>query len=141
MAGFRVLPHVADLILEAWGPGRPECFAAAVQGLVATFADAGGTPADRSVGFSVTGATDEDLVVRLLEEVIFLVDAEGRVPVSVTVTDAAAGRLRGSFGTVAVERVEESGALPKGVSRSGVEFACDDAGDGHRCRCRVIVDV
>lgn len=135
-AGFRVLPHVADLILEAWGPDREACLAAAARGLVATFAEPGDSPPDRRVEVAVDARSDEDLVVRLLEAVVFLVDAEGRVPLTVTVAAAADG-VRASFDTVAVDAVTETGALPKGVSRSGVVLAPE----GGRWHCRVVVDV
>lgn len=140
MSGFRALPHVADLILEAWAPERLACFEAAVTGLVATFADAGPAVADRTVEFTVAATTDEGLLVHLLEEVIFLVDTEGCVPVGVTILDADGG-LRGSFATVDVTQVEQIGALPKGVSRSEAEFAGDGEGDRQRWHCRVTIDV
>lgn len=140
MTGYRVLPHVADVILEAWAPERLGCFEAAVMGLVGAVVDVGDARADRRVEFAVAATSDEDLLVRLLEEVIFLVDAEGRIPVAVTVAEAPEG-LRGWFESVSVEQVEETGALPKGVSRSGVQFACDDRGAETRWRCRVMIDV
>ena len=135
-----MLPHVADVIVEAWAPGRLACFEAAVTGLVATFADARDARPDRDVPFTLAAAADVDLLVRLLEEVIFLVDAEGRVPVAATV-GAADGGLRGTFATVAAERVEATGAVPKGVSRSEAEFASEDDAGRPRWRCRVTVDV
>jgi SHS2 domain-containing protein len=69
--------------------------------------------------------------------VIFLVDAEGRVPVAARVV-ASDGGLWGEFDTVAVDRVEEVGALPKGVSRTDVEMQPRDGGGW---QCRVLVDV
>lgn len=137
MAGHRLRPHVADIVLEAWGPDRCACFAAAVTGLVAAFADPGSAAPDHTVAFSLPPASDEDLLVRLLEEVIFLVDADGRVPVAVRVV-ADDGGLRGELDTVGVDRVEEVGALPKGVSRTAVEMQPRDADGWH---CRVLVDV
>lgn len=130
-------PHVADLVLEAWGADRLTCLASAVTGLVATFADPSGAPPGPSVEFAIPPAPDEDLLVRLLEEVIYLVDVRGLVPVAVRVSDADGG-LRGEFDTVTVGDVEEVGALPKGVSRSAVELG---PASGTGWRCRVIVDV
>jgi SHS2 domain-containing protein len=128
---------VADIVLEAWGPDRCACFAAAVRGLVAAFADPGDAEPDRTIAVCLAPASDEDLLVRLLEEVIFLVDAEGRVPVAARIV-AVDGGLQGEFDTVGVDRVEEVGALPKGVSRTDVEMR-PRAGDGWHCR--VLVDV
>jgi hypothetical protein len=37
--GHRTLPHTADIRIEAWAPGREQCIAEAVRGMVDTFAD------------------------------------------------------------------------------------------------------
>ena len=136
--GYRLLPHVADVIVEAWAPDRPGCLDAAVKGLVATFADPGRAAPDGRVEFGFEAASDEEVLVRLLDEVIFLVDAHGLVPLTVTLFDAD-GAVRGWFATVPVDMVEETGAVPKGISRSGLEFGYDAR--ARRWHCRVIVDV
>lgn len=140
MAAYALRPHVADVILEAWAPDRLGCMAAAVEGLVASFADPQDAVPDRSVPFALAPAPDADLLVRLLEEVVFVVDALGRVPVETRIAEADGG-LRGTFATVAVDRVEEVGAFPKGVSRSGAELAPDEGPEPSSWHCRVLVDV
>jgi SHS2 domain-containing protein len=135
-----VRSHVADLILEAWGPDRIECLAAAVTGLVGTFADASGVRPEQSVEFVIGPASDADLLVHLLEEVVYLVDAEGIVPVDVTLAERDGG-LAGRFATVSVEQVREVGAVPKGVSRSGAELTRSAAPGPARWRGHVVVDV
>lgn len=121
-AGYRSLPHVADVILEAWGPSRAACLEAAVRGLVELFVDVGGRAPEAWDSFEVTAANDDDLLARVLEEVVFVVDARGRVPVVADLEDLDGG-VRGSLGTVAIDAVEQTGALPKGVSRSGASLA------------------
>src|SRR6266542_3957545 len=34
-SGYRMLPHTADVVVEAWAPTKPACLAKAVRGLVA----------------------------------------------------------------------------------------------------------
>jgi len=41
--GFRLAPHTADSILEAWGPDRVTCLAEAVGALVSVFAEVSDT--------------------------------------------------------------------------------------------------
>jgi SHS2 domain-containing protein len=73
----------------------------------------------------------------LLEEVIYTVEALGKVPVGVVLTEQPDGSVNGFFATVASEHVEEIGAIPKGVSRSDLVFEqCDG-----EWRCQVLVDV
>lgn len=134
--GSRSLPHVADAILEAWGPTRAACLGAAVRGLVDLFADVGGRVPDAWEPCEVMAPSDDDLLVRVLEEVVYLVDARGRVPVVAHLEDVD-GAVRGSFGTVAIDAVDQTGALPKGVSRSGARLARRD----DEWRARAVVDV
>lgn len=136
-SGHRSLPHVADVVLEAWAPTRIGCLEAAVLGLVDLFADAQGRSPTEWVPVAVAADRDDDLLVRLLEEVLFQVDAAGRVPVAVRLEVAAGAEVRGELGTVPVEGVAETGAVPKGVSRSEVVFGPTD----HEWRARVVVDV
>jgi SHS2 domain-containing protein len=135
-AGHRVAPHVADAVLEAWGTSRVACLEEAALALVELFAEAGAVaPRDR-IPVSIQADDDEDLLVSLLEEMIYTMDVAGAVPVGVELAEDAGGVV-GFFATVPPEELEIVGALPKGVSRSGLQFA------PHRgqWRCRVLVDV
>jgi SHS2 domain-containing protein len=51
--GYRLLPHTADVVVQAWAPTRAACLAEAVRGLVAVFADTAGVVASRSVAFTL----------------------------------------------------------------------------------------
>jgi SHS2 domain-containing protein len=81
--------------------------------------------------------SDEDALVALLEEVIYTVDALDAVPVGVDLSERADGTVEGLLATVPGEGLEVIGAVPKGVSRSGLQFAPV----GGEWRCRVLVDV
>ena len=51
--GYRLLPHTADVVVEAWAPTRMACLAEVVRGLVAVFADITGVVASRSAAFTL----------------------------------------------------------------------------------------
>jgi SHS2 domain-containing protein len=136
-SGHRLLPHTADVIVEAWGPTREACLRHAVLGLVETFADVHDVTASASVPLSFPSGSGEDLVVVLLEEVLYLLDAENRVPVDVTIKATADGGLEGEFLVAPVTAVDQHGAVPKAITHHGLELA-QNAGTW---RCRVTVDV
>jgi len=135
-AGYRVLPHTADLIVEAWGPDRETCLEHAVLGLVSSFADTGDGEATGEVPFHLDSGSDEELLVGLLDEVIYVLDVEGAVPVGVDF-EPATGTLAGRFHTVAVEAVESIGAVPKAIAWHGLAFGQT----GGRWTAHVVVDV
>jgi SHS2 domain-containing protein len=115
--GHRILPHTADLIIEAWAPTREECLAQAVRALVDTFADTSGAPAAIPLPFTLDPAGDEELLVALLEEVLFILDVMDMVPVNVVVEPTEDGGLAGSLDVAPVEQILVTGAAPKAVAR------------------------
>jgi len=93
--GYRVLPHTADTRIEAWAPARAACLEAAVRAFVSTFANVVGAEVTDSIEESFAEPTDEDLLVAVLEQVIYLVEVAGVVPVSVDLADENDGRVAG----------------------------------------------
>lgn len=77
-----------------------------------------------------------DVLVLLLEEVIYSAEVLGVVPVTVELAETDDGGVAGSFETVPVGSVEIIGPAPKGVARE-VSF---EHGNG-AWRCRALVDV
>lgn len=137
-AGHRQVPHTADVTIEAWAPTREECLAETVGGLVASFADTAGVAVPgRRVAFACPAAPDTELVVHLLEEVIYLLDAQDFVPVDVVVDLAPDGGVTGHFEVVDRVDVRQVGPAPKAVTRYGLNLS-PDAGVW---RCTVTVDV
>jgi SHS2 domain-containing protein len=136
-AGHRSLPHTADLIFEAWAPTKHGCLAEAVKALVETFADPGTSGGGRPLPLRLPPAEPEELLVALLEEVLYLLEVTGVVTVGVTVDDADDGGLEGSFDVVPLAAVTVVGAAPKAITRSELAFGRRDG----LWRCRVIVDV
>ncbi len=136
-SGHRFLAHTADTAFEAWGPKRAACYAEAVRALVASFADVSHAElVDRS-RVELPSAADEDLLVDLLEEVIYLLDAHGLVPVRAELHDTEDGGLRGQLELTEVTSVQPSGAVPKAVTYHELEVETDATG----WRCHVTVDV
>lgn len=135
--GYRLLPHTADVVVEAWAPTRMTCLAEVVRGLVAVFADTTGVVASRSAAFTLAPAGDEELVVRLLEEVIYLVEVDGVVPVDAHLEPTPEGGLGGRFEVAPLEPAMVIGPAPKAVAWHQLSFARGAAG----WACRVTVDV
>lgn len=135
--GFRLLPHTADVIVSAWAPTAPECVAQAVRGLVAIFAEVTGGAPTRPVPFACGPDSDGELLVRVLEEVIYLVDARDLVAVRALLRRSPQGGLAGHFDAVPLAAADVVGPAPKAIARHGLSFAAD----GGRWRCTVTVDV
>lgn len=120
--GHRWIEHTADMALEAWAPTRTECLAEAVSALVGSFVDLATATPSESFAVTFPPTDDEDLLVRLLDEVIYLIDVFGRVPLDAEVEDARDGGLIVHFATATAQRVDVTGAVPKAISRHELWF-------------------
>jgi SHS2 domain-containing protein len=138
IAGHRMVPHTADLRIEAWAGTRAECMAEALRGLVGSFAAVAGRQPYREDSCLMTARSDEDLLVALVDEVIYRLDADGEVPVSVAVRPVPEGGVAVSFALVPVAAAEITGAVPKAASLYELRCAPDAAG---WWSCAVTVDV
>jgi SHS2 domain-containing protein len=142
-AGHRTLPHTADLALEAWAPTMGQCIAEAVHALVESFADVRAAIPDQAVTLTVEEAADEDLLVRVLNDVIYQLEVHGRVPVDISVTepeeDPAGPGVRAEvrFATAPVGGTELTGAIPKAVTLHELSLTHTD----DHWRCHVTVDI
>lgn len=136
-SGHRCLPHTADLVIEAWGPTREACLEQAVGAAVATFADARGASVTQTLPVMIDAPTDDELLVLLLEEVLYTIEVHESVPVATELQAIPSGGVAGAFRTVPLACVRPVGAVPKAVSRSGLIFQ----GDPERWFCRLTVDV
>jgi SHS2 domain-containing protein len=135
-AGHRMLPHTADLALEAWAPARAECIAEAVQALVESFADVRAAIPDQTVTCSYQEAADQDLLVSVLNDVIYQAEVHGRVPVDISVTESA-GTVDVRFAAAPLAGADITGPLPKAVTLHELSFARTDG----QWRCHVTVDI
>ena len=136
--GHRTVPHTADLRIEAWAPAREECLAEAVRGLVDSFAAVAGARAHRTAERHLTARSDEDLLVAIIDDVIYRLDADGEVPASISVARAGDGGIDVAVALADVDAVEIVGAAPKAASLHELRCAPDPAG---QWSCSVTVDV
>ncbi|RKT88384.1 SHS2 domain-containing protein [Saccharopolyspora antimicrobica] len=133
--GFRFLPHTADIRFEAWGTTREECLAQAACALIDAFAEVPATAPARTTSAEIDGG-DEQLLLAVLDEIIYRLDAAGTVPRSVDVRPTPTG-LALELSEVDIDRVRFTGAAPKAISLHGFSLTHDERG----WRCSVTVDV
>jgi SHS2 domain-containing protein len=136
--GHRTVPHTADLRIEAWAASREECVAEAVRGLAGSFAELPPTGPRRTEERRLPPAADPDLLVAALDEVVYLLDAAGEIPASVTIAPAPDGGLIMALSLAPAGDAELVGAVPKAVSWHELRFSADAAG---RWSASVTVDV
>jgi len=136
-AGFELLPHTADVMLSAWAPTPEACITEAVRALVACFADVRNVRPVRLVGIACDPAPGDEMLVQVLDEVIFLLDTEDVVPVQVALARTPQGGLVGELGVADPSDVAVVGPLPKAVTWHGLRFEQH----GERWRCQVVIDV
>jgi SHS2 domain-containing protein len=135
-AGHRSVPHTADARVEAWAPTRERCVAEAVAALVEGFVDVTGARPVVTEGFQVSPGPDEDMLVAVLDRVVYLIDTTGQVPIRADVSSVDSG-LAVRLEMADPDTVEVIGAVPKAVSLHELRFAADDVS----WSCSVTVDV
>lgn len=136
--GFEFRAHTADTAFAAWGPTRAACFAQATRALVASFAAVDGAASPREHPVRLEPAPDEDLLVDLLGEVIYLVDARRELAVGGALRDRADGGIEGALDVVPLDAARQIGAVPKAVTYHGLHVEHDEDG---AWRCHVTIDV
>lgn len=130
------MAHTADLRIEAWAPRRERCLGEAVSGLVESFAAAPLPAPTGTAEYELSGEDDEDLLVSLLDEVIYRMETKGEIPVSTDVLAMPAG-LRVRSAVADAGSVVPIGAIPKAVSLHELRFAHASSG----WECSVTIDV
>jgi SHS2 domain-containing protein len=134
--GHRSVPHTADIRIEAWAPTRESCLVEAVAGLVASFVDTTGAHAVRTATVGLSAGSDADALAEVLDEVIYLLDTRGDVPIDAEVVPGPEGpQMRLHLTPVA--EVATTGAVPKAVTLHDLRFDRVDRG----WSCAVTIDV
>jgi phage shock protein A len=136
--GHRSVPHTADLRIEAWAPTREECLAEAARGLVDSFAVVAAARPRRTAERRFIAGSDEDLLVAIIDEVIYRLDADGEIPVTVDVRAAPGGGVVLSMQLAGMGEAEITGAAPKAASLHDLRCAPGPAG---RWSCGITIDV
>ena len=136
--GHRTVPHAADLRVEAWAPTREECIAEAARGLVNSFAVVADRRPQGRTRSHIRAHFAGDLLIAVINEVIYRLDAYGMVPVSVTVRPAPDGGAVVHLALAPVAEAKIIGAVPKAASLHDLRCVPDAAG---RWSCGVTIDV
>ncbi|AOR36114.1 hypothetical protein BFF78_38205 [Streptomyces fodineus] len=135
--GHCLIPHTADMRLQAWGTTRERCLAEAVSALVEAFADVSDVHPTTVERVRIAPGADEDLLVALLDEVVFRLEVAGLIPVDTEVEPTDDDALEARLSLAGLTDVTVVGAAPKGVSWQELRFGPDPYG----WSCTVIVDV
>jgi SHS2 domain-containing protein len=137
LRGHRTLPHTADIIIEAWGPEVITCSEEAVAALVETYANPANATIVAERVVHVAPAQADNMLVDLLDEVIFAIDVAEGIPVGAHVWASGDGGLHARLALADPASIEPTGAVPKAISRSGLEVTRHP----NMVRCRILVDV
>ena len=126
-AGRRTVPHTADLRIEAWAPTRDACIEQAVRGTVESFLDTCSAGRKCIRRRTLRAASDEDLLAAVLEEVIYLLDTEGEVPVDVDLRERG-GSVELCFTMADARSLAQLGTIPKAVCLNEIRLSQDSTG-------------
>ncbi len=135
-SGHRAVPHTADLRIEAWAPTRNGCVREAVRGTVESFLDLSSAHSDHKRRRRLIADHDDDLLVAVLNEVIYWLDTAAEAPVDLELRDVD-GEVEVTLEMTTVGRAVQVGAVPKAVSLNDLRFSCGR----HGWRCLVTLDV
>ena len=135
-SGYRSVPHTADFRIEAWAPTRNGCIRQAVLGTVESFLDTSPARPNHTLVCRLSAERDDDLLVAVLDEVIYLLDTAGEAPVDLEVNDTD-GSVDVTFAMADAGMLLQVGAVPKAVSLNDLRLAREQAS----WRCSVTLDV
>ncbi|MGB8391534.1 archease [Mycobacterium sp.] len=136
VSGHRAVPHTADLRIEAWAPTRDGCIRQAVLATVESFLDLSSAQPDHTRVRRVIADRDDDLLVAVLDEVIYLLDTAGEAPVDLELQDIDDG-VDVTFAMTDASALVQLGAIPKAVSLNELRFWHGR----HGWRCLATLDV
>jgi SHS2 domain-containing protein len=135
--GYRLFGHTSEVGFSAWGDTLAEAFEEAVRALVAVTFDPRTIRIRETREIAVEADRPDRLLVRFLGEIVYLIDAEGFVPLRsrVELTD---GGLRAELrGRVAdSSRPKRRGPHVKAVTYHGLEID-----PGPPVKVRVVLDI
>ncbi len=134
--GYRLVPHTADLRIEAWAPTVERCVAEVVRAMVRSFADLALATPTACREFVVHAADPEAQLITVLDEVIYRMDTDNEIPWTVAVRREG-GNLRVTMTMVDVTQATVVGAVPKAVSLHRLRLEKS----GENWRCSVTIDV
>ncbi|MGD8352692.1 MAG: archease [Pseudomonadota bacterium] len=137
--GFAELENItADLGLKAWGPSVQDAFASAARGLAQLIADppASALPLTRKI--QIDAPNLPSLLVRFLNEIIYLQETEGFLPGDVTSLEITDNNLEAILkGVIFDPKMHNINAHIKAATYHGLEIGQEKG----EVRIKVIFDV
>ena len=112
-AGHRQVPHSARF--EAWAPNRDQCLAEAVLALAGGFADTTQARVTGETQVWIDPADDDDLLARLLAEVIRRLHTDAVLPVDLEISEPQNDGLDVRLTVVSLGDVRLTGPLPQEI--------------------------
>lgn len=132
-----MLPHTADVIVEAWGANEVECAEEATTALIEVCVSGQPDPGEAARVTTIDPLRSQELVDAVLDETVFALDTSELVPVAATLEASVDGGFELRLKVAHRDVVRLTGAAPKAVVM--VDF---EGGESETpVRCRFIVDV
>jgi len=97
MEKYRILSHTADVGIIGYGSSLPEAFANVALGMFDQILDLAGMQEGATWAVEVEGESLSDLLVRWLNELLFLFDTEALIPCRIEVSHLDDRRLRATL--------------------------------------------
>ncbi|MEZ3177962.1 archease [Streptomyces pimonensis] len=113
-SGHRAVVQEDELRIEVWATSRENCLAEAVAAMVECFADVSGVRPTGVGRVRLAGASDDDLLAALLDEVLYRLEEYGQVPVDVE-ADGTEDGLDVRLAVAALADVRITGRMPTAV--------------------------
>lgn len=104
--GYEFLEHTADVYVSAWGDTIEEAFANAAKATMEVITDTGKVEPEKDFEVSLEAGDMESLLYLWLEEVIFMVDAEGRLFSGFQVSEVTGGEESRLYATLKGEEFD-----------------------------------
>lgn len=123
---FEILDHTADTGISATAGSLAELVEVMARGMFSLMAVISPCPAHRSVAFSVSADTNEDLVYECLSELLYLSEVEDTIFCLFQVRIVGERAIEGTAGGVAAEAIELSGPPIKAVTYHQIEITESD---------------
>ena len=97
MERYRVMAHTADVGIIGYGGSLPEAFANAALGMFDQILDLAGVQEATTWTVEVEGEGPSDVLVRWLNELLFIFDTEALIPCRIEVSHLDDRRLRATL--------------------------------------------
>lgn len=120
---FRELPHTADRALRVWGEGLPDLLVGAARGMCTLMGDVADLTPDVWRAIQVEADDREALLVEWLNELLFLIEQEGLMPVEFNIQFLQDMAETGPAGGAGPALVASVGSAVAPVTRAHIKAA------------------